>query len=415
MSVFRSLAGMLVLEVTCADPEGFLTTLQSSGFTVYGAQRMDAVRLCFQISRPDYAYICRLAEKRGVELKITDREGLFWTLLALGRRPVLVIGLTLLLIFSLWVPGRIFFVQVEGNSRIPAAQILEKAEACGISFGTSRRDVRSEHMKNALLNAMPELGWAGVNTYGCVAVITVRERSDPELPEEGRFVSSIIAQRDGIIQEMTVLSGSGQCKPGDAVKAGQVLISGYTNCGIYIQAGKAQGEVYAQTRRSLSVCTPLVYAGRAEMTGTTRNYSLIIGKKRINFTKDSGISEGSCAKIKSVYYCMLPGGFQLPVTLEVEALFCYRTEAASVTAPEDVLKNFSADHVKAQMVAGEIVSCAEVLTATDDLCRLEGSYICREMIGMERIEESLENYGKSDRKNHERRPDGGPGIHLRLL
>lgn len=39
-------------------------------------------------------------------------------------------------------------------------------------------------MKNALLSAIPELQWAGVNTYGCRAVISVRERTLPERKPE---------------------------------------------------------------------------------------------------------------------------------------------------------------------------------------------------------------------------------------
>ena len=37
--------------------------------------------------------------------------------------------------------------------------------------------IRSEKVKNSLLQRIPQLQWAGINTDGCVAVISVREKT----------------------------------------------------------------------------------------------------------------------------------------------------------------------------------------------------------------------------------------------
>ncbi len=396
MGLFRSLEGVVQVNITSADPEGLLTALQQTGTLLREVSRPDALQLSFQVSRQDLRRIQTLAEKRGEQLKITGKRGLYWAIRQLWKRPVLVLGLTALLALSLWAPGRIFFLRVEGNSTIADARILEQAAACGIGFGASRRQIRSEHMKNELLNAMPELGWAGVNTYGCVAVITVRERSDPEPPEAESRVSSIVALRDGIIRDITVLQGSAKCRPGDAVKAGQLLVSGYTDCGIYIQATQAQAEIFAATRRRITVVSPTIYASRGEISDVCKKYSIIIGKKRINFTKDSGISGTTCAKIRTEYYLTLPGGFRLPVLLEVEQVISYKADTDTVWDATERLQAFAAACLKQQMIAGTIENSAEVLTDIQGLCRLDGVYDCTEMIGIQRIEENLLNYDKND-------------------
>ena len=165
-------------------------------------------------------------------------------------------------------------------------KILSAAEDCGIVFGASRRRVRSEKTKNALLSAIPQLQWAGVNTSGCVATISVRERTEAVQAEDSKFIQSIVAIRDGYVLSATVTEGTGLVIPGQSVQKGQILISGYTDCGICIRAEGAAGEVMAQTSRELEAVMPAKYDQRTQNREVRKHYSLLIGKKRIKLWKD---------------------------------------------------------------------------------------------------------------------------------
>lgn len=354
--------------------------------------------LRFRLLRADYRRLLRLTQHRGEKLRLLRRKGIYWAARRLLKRPVLLLGMLFLLALVLVLPTRILFIEVEGNGSIPARQILEAAESCGIQFGVSRREVRSERMKNALLAAIPELQWAGINTSGCTAVISVRERTTPEEQTKKNCVSSIVAARDGVITEMTVLQGNGICKVGQAVKAGQVLVSGYTDCGICIRATQAQAEVYAETRRDLTAVMPSEYTQRGQITRSEKKYSLIIGKKRINFDKGSGISDTSCVKMYKEMYVTLPGGFRLPVVLVTEEWIWYDETAAAVEqgTAAAVLTESAGHYLTGLMVAGTVNQRSESVVADDGCYRLYGAYACTEMICKTRIEESLENYGKAD-------------------
>ena len=54
------------------------------------------------------------------------------------------------------------------------------------------------------------------------------------------------------------------------------------------------------------------------MEGQSKKYAVIIGKKRINFYKGSGISDTSCDKMYLENYVTLPGGFILPIAIATE-------------------------------------------------------------------------------------------------
>ena len=383
MDLWNSLTGLVTVEITSAAPGALLGMITDRGITLMNVEWITDLTLRCQIRRRDYVLLRSILEKRGETLKISGRKGLYWPLRAMGKRPVLTAGIGLLLLLILFLPSRVLFLRVEGNERIPGAQVLEAAQVCGIRFGASRRAVRSEKVKNALLGALPELQWAGVNTRGCVAVISVKEREPLEEKVTGMEVRSIVAGKDGIVESCTATEGNLLCKVGQAVKKGEVLISAYTDCGICIRVSSAEGEVFARTRGKISVITLSQCTFQSDVTDKKEKFSLLIGKKRINLWKDSGIWEGSCDRMYEEYYVTLPGGFSLPVALVRETYLFRNTETISPDSEviQADLSEAARNYLTARMVAGGILNGTEEFFQEEDTCILNGIYLCREMIG----------------------------------
>lgn len=398
MGLFRSASGMVAVELTSADRNRSLLRISEAGVQLFDISEVNGLTLQFRIRRMDYRRAKAIAGKMGDTFALKRRIGLYWTVRNLRARKVLLFGLTILAALTLFLPQRICFVQVEGNGAVPTQLILEKAAECGISFGATRREVRSEKMKNALLSAIPELQWAGINTKGCVAVISVREKTAAEDSAAAPAVSRIVASRDAVILACTVEQGNAVCKVGQAVKAGELLVSGYTDCGISIKATRSVGEIYGQTNRELSAVLPDTYIKRTAKKSEEKKYGLIIGKKRINFYKDSGILGGTCGKMSTVNYLTLPGGFRLPVALVTEVWSDYDggTGVLAEDRAEMILGDFAGAYLQQQMLAGQILQQNDEFCCEDGLYALRGQYACLEMIGREQSEETLGNYGKID-------------------
>lgn len=389
MGFWKSVAGLVEVEITSADIAAAFQTINVSGIPVYHVKQTGNLTSRFEIHRRDYQKLSALTKKRGEKLRICRKTGLYWSVKKLVKRPVLLLGLAILLGLIFILPTRVLFVQVEGNHAVPDNRILAAAEECGISFWASRREVRSEKMKNALLSAVPQLQWAGINTYGCFAVISVREKAESAAVQTEKQVASIVAARDGLIESITVTRGNALCTIGQVVREGQVLISGYKDCGIYIQATRAEGEVYGKTYRNLDTLTPSVYKKRGDVTQVKQKFSLLVGKKRIILWKDSGIWDTSCGRMYEEYYITLPGGFRLPLAF-VRETFTFNemceidTEQA---AAENLLTAFADDYVSAQMLAGQILRKSESVFLEDGVYCLKGQYLCLEMIGRVRTEQ----------------------------
>jgi len=405
MTFWTRAAGILRAELVSADPEGALGAFTDAGITLDEITPRGALTLEFLLRRGDYPAAEALCRKRGDSLRVLGRQGLFFAVGALWRRKLLLAGLLFLIGLTALLPTRVLFFRVEGNQTVPTAKVLWEAEQRGLSFGASRRGVRSERIKNALLDAIPELEWAGVNTRGCTAVISVRERAaSAPVPEAKHQVGNIVAAMDGYILSVTVTQGTGQVQPGQAVKKGEILISGYTDCGIYIQATQAEGEIQARTRRQLEAVTPETYLQKGKATGTKRVLSLLLGKKRIFFWKDSGILEGSCDRIQEDYPLTLPGQFRLPVCLRVDTYVCRESQPKTLTAREAsaLLKAFSARYLPGQMIAGTVGQARQTVLSKGGCYRLRGSYLCQEIIGREKREGNGESNGQASGQSGER-------------
>ena len=118
----------------------------------------------------------------------------------------------------------------------------------------------TEEIKNEILEMYPnDLEWMEIETHGMNYVVRVVERKLEEETEEPT-ACNIVAIKDGIIKEMVYSQGEKMFSQNDAVKKGDILISGSikkdeetknTVC--------ATGEVYAEVWYQVSASVPMTY------------------------------------------------------------------------------------------------------------------------------------------------------------
>lgn len=388
--------GSCRLIITCADMPAFLTEIQKKNIFVHNANYLDELSVELMLPRSALPVLEQIVINHGGRVQILHQTGLANLTKSILKRPLLLGLIGMILFLSLFLPTRVLFVKVQGNQLIPVRYILDEAEKCGICFGASRNTVRSEKVKNALMEAIPELSWVGVNTNGFVASISVKEKSIPPEEKTAQGICSIVASRDGVIMDMTVIKGVGMCKAGQSVKMGQVLISGYEDLGILMRATAAAGEIKAQTLRQIEIITPVYTAYRGEEISRQTVYSLIIGKKQIKFYKDSGISDTSCVKIYRENNICLPGGLCLPLCLLKEERIFYESNEIPVAEESyEWLHKQARSYLLDQMIAGSVLQEEAQLHMLDNACLLIGNYACLEMIGQVQYEEIITQYGKN--------------------
>ena len=290
MSFIPSLRGVLTIELISAEPAKALDDITNSGIPISDIQMKSELIFRFRLHQRDLKHVSHILRKRGDQFSIISRHGIFWQFKTLLNRPALVSIVLIMLSATAYLPTRVLFIETEGNQMLSSEEILAAAETCGISFGASRKHIRSEKVKNQLLSLLPELQWAGINTVGCRAVISVRERAEAKKQHPEHYVSSLVAGQDAYILSTTITEGTPMVHPGDSVVAGQTLVSGYADNGFSIHATKAAGEILGLTGRTETAAMPDNYLLATDIEGIKYKISLLLRKKRINLWKDSRIS-----------------------------------------------------------------------------------------------------------------------------
>ena len=387
MSKLRIFTGRYRVEFSSADPIGTLMQLNKTPVNLYRITHVDEFTIQFDVKRHPGKEFTSILDRYAETYCITEYATLWSKIKGLQHRTVLLIGILMLTFLTCFLPTRVLFVRVKGNTTIPTSKIIDVGKSCGIDFAASRRDVRSEEVKNRMIAQLPQLDWVGINTYGCVAEISVQEGVSQESPEIQPAVASIIASRDGVILSCTTLQGTQICHPGQAVSKGQLLVSGYTDCGIYIQGTHAKGDVLAATTHELRVKSANTIHRRYNATLNKRQFYLTIGNNLIKFYKDSGIPTTSCVKIKKEYPLTLPGGFVLPICLVEEHITYYEAGLEEIEPHWAV--EYGRKYLNSQMIAGKIISEEIQSTCIEGVTSYEGKFFCTEMIGQIKFEETM--------------------------
>ena len=370
----------LQIRIVASEPEKTLSKLLSANIELWDIYFQDQLTVILTINNQDMTVVTNVIQNSGASCKIFQHVGVLWMLESIMKRWVLICGILLFFISVLWIPNRLFSENL----------ILSALESRGIFFGTKASEIRNEEIKNYLLSTIPQLQWVGLEIDGCCAVVNVRERNKQEEILSGKLQgANIVAAKDAVITKVTVERGSQLCQVGDSVQEGNVIVSGYTDCGIKVIAEKAEAEIFGHTIEEKTFVLPIFTGRSSSSVNKLHCYKLRIGKKVINLCNHSGISDATCVKMYLEKYWTLPGGFRLPVSI-IQIRY-FQPEVISVNQENAYtwLEEFARSYMRQQMIAGEILSEATYFETYEDRYVLTGVYSCNELIGQVKYEEII--------------------------
>lgn len=323
------LRGSVRAEVSGAAPQRLLNAMSEADMPFWDAVPQDAFTIRLGLYSRDLRDAKALATRCQCELKLLRESGAPVVKRRLRRRVALLV--TAVSCFALLAASSLFAwdIRVEGNEQVSTGEILRALAGCGVEPGAFWPGWSSDEIRNSVILDIPELAWLGVSVDSSRAVIRVRERTEaPELVNsEG--MGSVTARTTGIIDSMRVYQGAPLVAVGDAVVAGETLVSGEMPSEVgdtrYV---RASAEIRARTWYEMSASAPLEYSGLEQSDSRTR-WGLVIGDKRINFYLGSSQTPAGCGKIITEYPLAWEGVFTLPVTLVREQTLEYDSAAAA--------------------------------------------------------------------------------------
>jgi similar to stage IV sporulation protein len=315
-ALLESAAGRAECRVTGVNPALFLNRCAAAGLRVDAAEPENDMCLRVVLPLRELKKARRLALRSQCELSPLRETGAEILARRLLRRWVPVSCLLALLLLLAWSRLFIWEIEVRGNETVSTGAIRGALLDCGVGIGTYWPDLVSDNLRSRLLIRLPRLAWATVNIHGSRAEVIVRERvPKPELFDEKAAVD-LVAERTGFVTEVRALNGTAVVHRGSAVMPGDVLISGGADGAFSGQkAVHAVGSVTAETYYTLMAAAPATETVRGQTETVRTRWALLIGKKRVNFYRNSSFCPRNCDKINSIWECKIEGLFTLPVAV----------------------------------------------------------------------------------------------------
>jgi len=323
----------------------------------------------FSIHKRNVKLLQHFAEESGIEISFSEVRGLPVALSFMKKRPILPIGFVLCTVWIFLSHNIVWDIQIEGNTKTPDSEILEKLDELGFSIGTYYPSINFNQLHADYSAMQHDIAWLSIYMNGVVAEVQVRElwKDEREKHEEGTY-ANVIASCDGIVREVNVFEGQAAVRAGDFVREGQVLISGVVekkDGGIRYEY--AAGEVICEVAVPIRVEIPCereekVYTGRE-----TIKKSVKIFKKTINFFVNGGIEYTTCDKIDMMEQVCPFGIGTLPIWLNTSVYREFEMQTVSVSpdmAADEAMANLS-ERIKEESFASELVS-KSVDTAFED-------------------------------------------------
>ncbi len=319
--------GSVYVRIQTSYPERFLNLCAKFGIAFWDMSNEAIDVILVRMTVGNFKKLPGIARKVPCKIHITEKCGFPFFLYRFRKRKALVFGCVAFCVAAWIFTSFVWIIDIEGFPGLDASKLRGHLREYGLERGVYAPGIDIEDIKNSILIEMPELSYIAINLNGAHASVTVKKRILPPDILSKEIPCDIIADKDGIISDITVKSGTPQVKRGDAVIKGQILASGY----ITGRAGTtivthADAEIRADVWQKISArmmkkYDRKVYSGREENV-----YTIILPKRRIKLSLNSGISYAKCDKIIRTTNLEFFGGIKLPLALECATYREYETE-----------------------------------------------------------------------------------------
>lgn len=242
-NIWNSLAGYVIINIEGAYLERLINDITQNGIEIWNLKRQGGcIRLYVGVG--GFYRLRTIVRKYPCRIRILEKHGLTVALCHMGSRYVMAFGWILALGALLMASRFVWMIDIEGCSAVEQASVQQVLTDMGVSVGARRGRLDTAAIADAVMASDGRIAWAGVQLTGVVLQVSVKEAAGgAEIYTQGE-PCSIFASESGVITSITALSGRPKVNAGDAVQAGEELISGNLGSGILTEArGTVTAEV----------------------------------------------------------------------------------------------------------------------------------------------------------------------------
>lgn len=244
--LFRFLLGYIKFKSYGGFAERFINLCACKKVNIRNIELHDNC-LYGETSIKNYFKLREISFLSGMKTKAVKKCGLPFFASTHKNRIGLLVGLAFFVCFMSITSMYIWNIDVVGVENISEREITQALNDLGLYVGCRKKDINTYSLADeAMISLSGKISWLAVNIKGTSATIEARDYI--ERPEDKTYVepSNIVADFDGLILSLEVFNGQKANHEGNAVKKGDLLISGTVeNRDLSTQFLDASGQITA--------------------------------------------------------------------------------------------------------------------------------------------------------------------------
>ncbi len=226
ITLIRLLRGYVSFEVTGGFVERFINLCAHEKINIWDVNiNKESLNACTLVK--NYKRLKNVLKKSGCSVKLKSKFGLPFFINKHKSRIGLFIGIVFYILFSVIMNKFIWVVEVKGTNTVGKDEIISVTENLGLEPGKLSSLLNTVEISRQAVNHFnSRLMWMAINIKGSKAVIEVRDYIDEHKGSEFSDPCNIVADFDGMVLSVEVYHGDSEISAGNAVKKGDLLISG---------------------------------------------------------------------------------------------------------------------------------------------------------------------------------------------
>ncbi len=261
--------GFVQVEISGDDKARFINSMIKQKINIWDYRQKNG-NYIVAVDIKNYRKLRRIRQRYSVQIKLVGKKGFPFKLNLLRGRWGLLSGAILAIVLYVYLSSCYWVIDVQNNGNYTDEYILEVAEECGLYEGVLRSSIDERKIINNMMINLPEVSWISVNTYGSVVSIELVESDKkPEFFLGEEIISDLVATKTGVIRLVEAQQGVPLVKEGDAVKPGDVLVTGLwdSNRGLDEWSvvedpieffSRSRGRVFAEVEETLELKIPKI-------------------------------------------------------------------------------------------------------------------------------------------------------------
>lgn len=220
MSLIR---GYVVIRLNAVKYEKVINLLRKKGINMWDVERNDD-GIKFKISYDDYKKYHDVIKE--TKMEAVKKTGFALKLSVLKVRKGFLVGVFALVVCLYVLTSLVWNIQIIGTNNITARSIISMLEENNITMPISHSSIEPKKIETMLYNSFERFKFVEAYIEGSNLIIFVKEKEPEKAEIKSNEPSSIISNKNAIINKVIAKSGQPMVKEGDVVYEGQTLVMG---------------------------------------------------------------------------------------------------------------------------------------------------------------------------------------------